>query len=284
MADLLTQQNADHWRIYAYRQGAQALLDLDKSAQSIYLDNGIDGLIALSHIGKGIAAAIVEILQTGHWSQLERLRGRLDPVRLFTQVPGIGSGLAQRIIDQLDIDNFEGLESAAHDGRLARVRGIGLKRLDEIKAGLSDRLRPRTRKTRTQYPTAQDQHHPTVEQLLSVDAEYRRKSNAGSLDTIAPKRMNPDRIAWLPILHARRDEWYVTALFSNTDRAHAMRKTRDWVILYFHTDHQQPEHYHEGQFTVVTEIRGPLCGKRVIRGLEKDCTDYYKKCEKKKTA
>ncbi|MGC2518102.1 MAG: hypothetical protein WA373_03220 [Burkholderiales bacterium] len=39
--------------------------------------------------------------------------------------------------------------------------------------------------------------------------------------TIAPKRFNPKNEARLPVLHAKRGEWYFSALFSNTELAHA---------------------------------------------------------------
>ena len=39
-------------------------------------------------------------------------------------------------------------------------------------------------------------------------------------------------------------------------------RVRDWVVIYFERDG------HEGQCTVVTEYRGLLTGKRVVRGRE----------------
>ena len=106
--------------------------------------------------------------------------------------------------------------------------------------------------------------------MLAVDAEYRRKAEAGELPTIAPKRFNPEGTSWLPILHSMRDGWHFTALYSNTARAHELGRTRDWVVVYFYDDHHR-----EGQHTVVTETRGPLVGQRVVRGLEPECRDYY---------
>ncbi|MDD9731287.1 hypothetical protein PVW46_15365 [Mameliella sp. AT18] len=41
-------------------------------------------------------------------------------------------------------------------------------------------------------------------------------------------------------------------------------------MIYFHQDDAP-----EGRRTVVTERRGPLVGKRVMRGREDDCTAYY---------
>jgi hypothetical protein len=107
---------------------------------------------------------------------------------------------------------------------------------------------------------------PEVATLLDVDYEYRKKAAAGSLRTIAPKRFNPSGEAWLPVLHAQRGAWHFTALYSNTARAHELGRTRDWVVIYYYDgDHI------EGQCTVVTESRGALAGKRVVRGREEEC-------------
>jgi hypothetical protein len=111
---------------------------------------------------------------------------------------------------------------------------------------------------------------PSVELLLDVDREYREKAESGGLPTIAPRRFNPEGRAWLPVLHTSRDEWHFTALFSNTARAHELKRTLDWVVLYFY-DHQHVEK----QRTVVTESRGPLAGRRVVRGREAECRAHY---------
>ena len=47
-------------------------------------------------------------------------------------------------------------------------------------------------------------------------------------------------------------------------------RTRDWVVVYFYDD----EHA-EGQHTIVTEVRGALAGKRVVRGREAECRAHY---------
>ncbi|WP_216074806.1 hypothetical protein, partial [Acinetobacter baumannii] len=72
--------------------------------------------------------------------------------------------------------------------------------------------------------------------------------------------------AWLPILHTDREQWSFTALFSNSGLAHDLGRTRDWVIIYYQTAGAP-----EGQCTVVTETRGPMTGRRVIRGREEEC-------------
>lgn len=113
--------------------------------------------------------------------------------------------------------------------------------------------------------------NPDVGLLLDVDREYRDKARAGLLPKIAPRRLNPEREAWLPVLHTRFGPWHFTALFSNTERAHEMHRTRDWVVIFF-SDGDPDD---EAQVTVVTEYRGSLEGKRVVRGREPECARHY---------
>ena len=263
-ADLLTQQGANPFRVSAYRRAADTVARLPRDLRDIVQRDGLEGLIALPHIGHGIARAIDELLRTGGWSLLERLRGTLDPVRVFQTIPGIGPELAQRIHDALDIDTLEALEAAAHDGRLETVPGVGARRAAAVRAALAAML------GRTRGRIEKPLDGPGVALLLDVDREYREKAEAGILRTIAPRRFNPEGQAWLPVLHTKRDAWQLTALYSNSARAHELGRTRDWVVVYFYDDHHQ-----EGQHTIVTETQGPLRGKRVVRGREDECRDFY---------
>ena len=111
---------------------------------------------------------------------------------------------------------------------------------------------------------------PPVAMLLEVDGMYRERAKAGKLRLIAPKRMNPEGMAWLPVMHARHDDWHFTALFSNTPLAHQLGRTGDWVVIYFHEGDGL-----EGRSTVVTETQGRLEGRRVVRGREAECAQHY---------
>ena len=110
---------------------------------------------------------------------------------------------------------------------------------------------------------------PPVAEVLDVDREYREKADAGELRLIAPVANNPTGDAWLPVLKTKRGERRYSALFSNTETAHALKKTDDWVVVYL----DKPD---DGQqWTVVTEERGELAGRRVVRGREAECRDHY---------
>lgn len=264
-ATVLSTQRANQFRIKAYQRAAITVEGLDEEVGDIYRRGGVDALEALPNIGKGIASAIAELLQTGRLTRLERVRGELEPSKLFDTLPGIGPKLAQRIHDELGIDTFEELEVAAHDGRLQSVPGISHGRAEIIRTALQSILTAPRPTFRRDTATG-----PTVGLLLDIDSEYRHKAERNELPLIAPKRFNPERKPWLPILHDVIGDWHFTALFSNTARAHQLHRTDDWVVIYFYN-----EDHEEGQHTVVTETSGSLKGKRVVRGRENECKAYY---------
>ena len=261
-AALLHAQGANPFRVGAYRKAADTVARLDRPVRNLFDAGGRAELEALPNVGTGIANAIAEMLVSGSWSQLARLRGSAEPEQLFCTVPGIGPGLAHAIHESLHADTLEALEAAAHDGRLEGVPGVGPRRAAVIRAGLAGMLGRRIERAAGTAASGV----PPAAMLLDVDREYRESAAAGKLRTIAPKRFNPEGAAWLPILHTQRGDWHFTALYSNTARAHELGRTRDWVVIYFYDDHHV-----EGQHTVVTEPRGSLAGRRVVRGREAEC-------------
>lgn len=268
VADLLEAQGADPFRIRAYREGAAVLRHREEPVRGALVREGRAGLERIPGVGPSLAALIEEYAHTGRIALLERLEGASASGEAFRRVPGLGPVLAERIHDRLGIETLEELEVAAHDGRLARVPGFGPRRVAAVRATLAGilgwRSRARRRIARDRFPDT-----PAVADLLAVDATYREQAAAGRLERIAPHRFNPTGRAWLPILHATRHGWAITALFSNTALAHRLGRTHDWVVVYYERDGE------EGQCTVVTETRGDLQGWRVVRGRERECLAHY---------
>lgn len=267
IAELLTAQDADPFRIRAYRLAAQMLRTLERPASEILAKEGLDGLMELEGIGQSLARAIEQLSQTGRLGLLDRLRGEATPELIFASVPGIGRAMASRIHDQLGIESLAELETAAYDGRLAHVPGMGRKRIRAVRESLAGRFRRRPRVPESAH---KESAGPPVAELLDIDVEYRRKADAGKLARIAPRRFNPTAEAWLPVLHAKRDSRRYTALYSNTALAHELDMIRDWVVIY------RDDHGGDGQWTIVTSRFGPLAGRRIVRGRETECAAFYK--------
>jgi hypothetical protein len=190
-------------------------------------------------------------------------------------VPGIGEKTAHQIHETLGIETLEELEIAAHDGSLYKVPGLGRRKVEGIKDALlgilsrSSRRRARRLRWLEHEMRVLEVEKPGVDLVLEADREYREKAAHGELKKIAPKRFNPAGEKWLPIYHKDKDGWSFTVLYSNSPLAHKLGRMRDWVIVYYEKDGE------EDQCTVVTEWQGRLSGRRVIRGREKECMEYY---------
>ncbi len=257
-AALLEAQGANPFRVGAYRKAADTIRSLKGSVVRILKIEGLAGLIRLPGIGHSLAHSIDQMARTGRLPLLERLQGEDTAERAFATVADIGPKLACRIHDQLGIETLAELQAAAGDGRLAEVAGMGRKRITAVRESLAGRFR------RTAPPPASPAQvvapDAPISELLDADSEYRRLAGQGKLPRIAPRRFNPTREAWLPVLHTQRQGRHYTVLYSNTARAHELGTTHDWVVIYRDDDSNH------GQWTVITANYGKLRGRRIVRG------------------
>jgi DNA polymerase (family 10) len=258
-AQVLEERGENPFRVRAYRVAAETVRNLPGPAGEILREGGRRALMELPGIGERLSVTLSELLLTGHMPQIEGLGGR--PEDVFATIAGLGPALARRVHELLRVETLADLERAAYDGRLARVPGMGPKRLRGIRESLAGRFR-----RPVGGPVAET---PSVQDVLAVDRQYREHAARGALRMLAPRRFNPAGEAWLPVLKTRRGDRRYRALYSNTEAAHRLGKTHDWVVIYYEQDGAT------GQCTVVTETGGPLKGRRVIRGREMECARHY---------
>jgi DNA polymerase (family X) len=274
IADLLEAKDVNPHRVRAYRDGAASVRNAKNEIANWIMEGNLDKLKELPGIGSGLAGVISNYVKIGRSDVLDDLESEVSPENLFVQVPGIGVELAKRVREELKINTLEDLERAAYDGRLGQVQGFGEKRIRAVRMGLAGMLSSTSQRKQRWVEKGEEPNgngRPTVGTLLEVDREYREKARQGELRKIAPKRFNPDNEAWLPILNVKRDGWVFTVLYSNTAQANKLGTTHDWVVIYYERDNRA------GQATVVTKMNSPMKGKRVVRGREVECQQYYEK-------
>jgi hypothetical protein len=254
----LEKEGGNLYRVRAYRNAALAVLAMTRPASELLAEQGRAGLEELPGIGKSLAYTIEGLVEEGKWRTLKPADAQREPDRLFSSLPGVGPKLAEQLRDHLGLRTLEELYQAAAAGRLAEV-GVGHKRLMGLLAALEKRL----------APVEPPPNEPGIEELLDLDQEYRGGMAQNALPCLSPRQFNPEGERWLGILRVERSGWKMRALFSNTAQAHRLGKTRDWVVIYFERGGLR------GQRTVVTETRGDLAGRRVVRGREAECRQLY---------
>lgn len=260
----LRRQAANPFRVAAYRAAAERVREWREPLAGLYRREGVAGLESLSGVGKSIARKLAELIRRGRLQSLERLR-RKQAADSLTSLPMIGPLLADRIRDKLGIDSLEEVYEAAYDGRLQRIAGVGCKRVQAIRESLAVRLDRDPATWRQIVPSDE----PSVETILEIDRIYRQRAAQGRLITVAPRRFNPTGTAWLPILRLSRHGHRYCAAFANTARSHQLEHERDWVVVY------REAKADFGIWTVVTARYGPMRGKRIVRGRERECQAYY---------
>lgn len=275
-ASLLTLQGANPYRAQAYHNAGELVDSLDTPLSTLVAQAGATSLEELPGIGKSLAKSLERIVRTGRLRLLDKLRGDAQPERVLSTVGGIGPVLARRLRDELNITSLVDLQRAVASGRLSRVPGFGEKRLSMIRESLSGRLRrPNENDVEAPMPVVvnSSKSQPSVSVLLDIDREYLNKARRSQLPRITPRQFNPTKEAWLPVLHTEREGHRYTVLFSNTPRAHSLGATRDWVVIY------RERRDGGGQWTIITSQLGALLGRRVVRGREDECREYYQRQE-----
>lgn len=126
MADLLEIENANPFRVRAYRNAARSIRGLGQELQKM-LANGID-LTQLPGIGQSLADKIKEIIKTGHVKALDKLHKEV-PASLedLLHVPGLGVKRVRKLYHDLNIKTLKQLKHAAQQGQLQSLHGFGVK-------------------------------------------------------------------------------------------------------------------------------------------------------------
>ncbi|MDH4152501.1 MAG: histidinol-phosphatase [Nitrospira sp.] len=108
MADLLSAQRANPYRVRAYRRAADALLALEEDVAGVAQRQGLE---EIDGIGTDLAKKIDEFLETGTIRAYEELKTPLPPeVRNWATLPGLSDSLVTYLYHRLGIRTPEALE------------------------------------------------------------------------------------------------------------------------------------------------------------------------------
>ncbi len=108
MADLLSAQRANPYRVRAYRRAADALLALEEDVATVAL---LQGLEEIDGIGEDLSKKIKEFLETGTIRAYEELKTPLPAeVKNWATLPGLSDSLVTYLYFRLGIRTLKDLE------------------------------------------------------------------------------------------------------------------------------------------------------------------------------
>jgi DNA polymerase (family 10) len=175
MASLLEVQGENAFRVRAYQRGAQTLEALSEDVVAIAARGE---LTKLGGIGKDLASAIDEYLETGSIPRLERLRGGYPPGFLtLLEIPGLGPKTARALYEQLGVESVAKLEELCRTKAVIGRAGVREKTCENILKGIE---RWKAGQARTPLATARGIARQVVE-VLKAHGGVDRIEVAGSL-------------------------------------------------------------------------------------------------------
>jgi len=123
LAQLLSTQGENPFKIRAYRRAAEAIKTLPESVDELVRSDA--DLTQISGIGKGISGALREIVQSGSLRHLETLRSTVSPeLAALSEYPRLDPKRVLRIYKKLGISSVAELKAKLEEGAIAEQLGI----------------------------------------------------------------------------------------------------------------------------------------------------------------
>jgi DNA polymerase/3'-5' exonuclease PolX len=133
IAELLEFQNGNPYRIQAYRNAARGVLELQESAATIIARGE---KLPVQGLGRRLQFRIAELVHTGTMTFYNDLCMQSLPpaVRRLMAVEQVGPHIAVRLFEELGIDTPDKLWWAAHQQRIRKLHGFGIRSEARLKA------------------------------------------------------------------------------------------------------------------------------------------------------
>jgi DNA polymerase (family 10) len=189
-AALLEIDAADPFRIRSYRRAAEAVEQQTTQLATLVVSDPKQ-LLAIPGIGKGMAANITLLVETGTMPLRTELLTKYKPGMLeLLRLPGMGPKTVALVWSALGVSDIDTLEAAAREGKLADLPRMGEKFTVKLLKGIEDYRRNsgRFRIDRAQEEadriSALIRAFPGIEEITPAGSLRRGRETVGDLDLL----------------------------------------------------------------------------------------------------
>ncbi|TET69548.1 MAG: DNA polymerase/3'-5' exonuclease PolX [Candidatus Aminicenantes bacterium] len=135
IADALEIKGETGFKVIAYRKASRILEDLTEDIEDISKEKRLQ---EISGIGSGIAKKIEEYLKTGYMKKFDEALSDIPEGLLeLLNIQNVGGKTVHLAYKQLGVKSIEDLKRVIDDGSLARLYGLGEKKVENIKKGIT---------------------------------------------------------------------------------------------------------------------------------------------------
>jgi DNA polymerase (family 10) len=204
LAAYLQLRGEDRFRSRAYERAARTIATLDTDDLGALDREG--RLAEVPGVGAAVLSVLRELITTGESRYLERLRADIPPGLLeLLRVPGLATQKIHLLHTELGVESVEALETAALDGRLAKLKGFGPKTAQRILKGIGFMRAAGTRSL----------HHRGVAQARALLAAVRAHPDVDRAELAGSVRRHGETIGDADVVAVCRDPRAVASSFAN---------------------------------------------------------------------
>ncbi|MCP2620260.1 DNA polymerase/3'-5' exonuclease PolX [Candidatus Aminicenantes bacterium AC-334-K16] len=189
IADALEIKGESGFRVLAYRKAARVIEELPQPIEEIAAEEKLD---EIPGVGKGIAQKIDEYLRTGRMKKLEEaLAGIPEGLLELLNIPNLGGKTIHLAYKELGVKNLEDLKKVIADGSLARLYGMGEKKVENIKKGIDIYEHAQERIPIAEAITIVEavmdylKQYPGIKRISPAGSLRRMKETVGDIDILA---------------------------------------------------------------------------------------------------
>ncbi len=134
ISDMLSVLDENPFKIRAYRNAATNILELSEDIEDVAAR---DELTEIPGVGKDLAEKITAYIKTGKIKEYDKLKEKvpLELVELLG-IQGLGPKTLSLLFKELNVRNLAGLEKALGGEEILKFRGMGKKKIDDMKRGI----------------------------------------------------------------------------------------------------------------------------------------------------
>jgi DNA polymerase (family 10) len=134
----IDETSSSKFEVRAYQKAALTIGTLQEAVEDIYKAGGIDALMELPGIGKGLASKIEEYIKTGKMKKYEELKKKYPiDIKQLTSIAGVGAKKAARLYKELKVKDITTLKKAIGQHRISKLEGFGAKSEEMIGKGIT---------------------------------------------------------------------------------------------------------------------------------------------------
>lgn len=134
IADALEILGENQFRVLAYRKAARVISELPEDLRKIYREGKLE---EIPGIGEGIAKKIKEYIETGKMKKAEEVLSKIPSGLIpLMSIPSLGPKTIALAYKKLGVKDIDDLKRVLKDGSLAKLPGMGQKKIENIIKGI----------------------------------------------------------------------------------------------------------------------------------------------------